>query len=250
MYPRLLCVQIVRSDGGVHVGGCFTPAHVGGNPFGGVAGAQIGGEAVGGDAALSASDARTVLGLATTNTVQFDQVQAIRDGGQAAFFLASYRDTAIGSLIQMATARGSVATPAVSQLDDRVGWFGAYGYSAAAGAFRTCAAVAFFIDGEPDTGGDTTDMPGRSAFQTAPDGTSTLTDRMTIKSTGDVGIGTTSPSTRLDIDAGAMEFAEMTAPSGGAANTARLFARDNGSGKTQLCVIFNTGAIQVLATEP
>lgn len=68
--------------------------------------------------------------------------------------------------------------------------------------------------------------------------------------TNNFGIGTSSPSTRLDIDAGAMELAEMTAPSAGAANTARLFARDNGSGKTQLCVIFATGAIQVLATEP
>ena len=31
---------------------------------------------------------------------------------------------------------------------------------------------------------------------------------------------------------------------------ARLFLRDNGSGKTQLCVRFNTGAVQVLATQP
>lgn len=71
---------------------------------------------------------------------------------------------------------------------------------------------------------------------------------MRLTSTG-VGIGTT-PDTRLDIDAGAIEFAEMTAPSNGAANTARLFCRDNGSGKSQLCVIFGSGAIQVLATEP
>lgn len=67
---------------------------------------------------------------------------------------------------------------------------------------------------------------------------------------GNVGIGTVSPDTRLDIDAGAIEFAEMTAPAAGAANTGRLFCRDNGSGKTQLCVIFNTGAIQVIATQP
>jgi hypothetical protein len=33
-------------------------------------------------------------------------------------------------------------------------------------------------------------------------------------------------------------------------NKARLFLRDNGSGKTQLCVRFNTGAVQVLATQP
>ena len=60
----------------------------------------------------------------------------------------------------------------------------------------------------------------------------------------------------LLIDAGRMrtdediEFTEMTAPAAGGVNTARLFARDNGAGKTQLAVRFNTGAIQVLATEP
>jgi hypothetical protein len=40
----------------------------------------------------------------------------------------------------------------------------------------------------------------------------------------------------------------MTAPANPGANTARLFARDNG-GKTELCVIFPTGAIQVIKTE-
>lgn len=42
---------------------------------------------------------------------------------------------------------------------------------------------------------------------------------------------------------------EMTAPSG-VANTGLLFCRDNGAGKTQLCVIFGSGAVQVVATEP
>lgn len=49
---------------------------------------------------------------------------------------------------------------------------------------------------------------------------------------------------------GAQEMIEITAPAAGATNSARLFARDNGSGKTQLAVRFATGAIQVLATEP
>lgn len=68
-----------------------------------------------------------------------------------------------------------------------------------------------------------------------------------MKSDGTVGIGTNSPDTRLDIDAGAMEFAEMTAPAAGAANTARLFARDDGDGVTELCARFSSGLIQVLA---
>ena len=44
-----------------------------------------------------------------------------------------------------------------------------------------------------------------------------------------------------------VNFAALSA---GQAYTARLFCRDNGSGKSQLCVIFATGAIQVVATEP
>ena len=75
--------------------------------------------------------------------------------------------------------------------------------------------------------------------------------RMYISSSGLIGInGVISPSTELDIGAGAMEFDEMTAPGAGAVNTARLYAVDNGAGKTQLAVVFNTGAVQILATQP
>ena len=47
-----------------------------------------------------------------------------------------------------------------------------------------------------------------------------------------------------------MELSEMTAPSAGAANTARIFAVDSGGGKTVLKVIFASGAAQTIATEP
>lgn len=47
------------------------------------------------------------------------------------------------------------------------------------------------------------------------------------------------------------ELLELAADAAaGAANSARLYVRDNGSGKTQLVVRFATGAIQVIATEP
>jgi hypothetical protein len=48
-----------------------------------------------------------------------------------------------------------------------------------------------------------------------------------------------------------LKFRETSGnPSNPPANEARLFARDNGTGKTQLCVRFPTGVVQVIATEP
>jgi hypothetical protein len=45
------------------------------------------------------------------------------------------------------------------------------------------------------------------------------------------------------------EFTEISAPAAPAANKARLFVRDVGD-KSQLCVRFSSGAIQVLASQP
>lgn len=49
---------------------------------------------------------------------------------------------------------------------------------------------------------------------------------------------------------GYFEARSITAPSAPANNGGRLFTRQNGSSKTELCVIFKTGAIQIIATEP
>jgi hypothetical protein len=46
------------------------------------------------------------------------------------------------------------------------------------------------------------------------------------------------------------EGAEMAAPSAPAANGYKIFAQDNGGGKTQLMVIFASGAAQQLAIQP
>ena len=47
-----------------------------------------------------------------------------------------------------------------------------------------------------------------------------------------------------------LQINEMTAPTAGAADTGRIFCQDNGAGKTQLMVIFNTGAAQQIAIQP
>jgi hypothetical protein len=47
-----------------------------------------------------------------------------------------------------------------------------------------------------------------------------------------------------------VELVEIATPSAPGSNHARLFVRDNGSGKTQLCVRFHSGAVKVLAIQP
>jgi len=49
---------------------------------------------------------------------------------------------------------------------------------------------------------------------------------------------------------GGLQGSEMAEPANGPANTGRLFFKDNGAGKTQLCVRFSSGASQVIATQP
>ena len=47
-----------------------------------------------------------------------------------------------------------------------------------------------------------------------------------------------------------LEFVEQTAPSAPGANCVRIYAEDNGSGKTRLMALFPTGAAQQIAIEP
>jgi hypothetical protein len=67
--------------------------------------------------------------------------------------------------------------------------------------------------------------------------------------TYDIGAATATRPRHL-FQTGYHQFSEVADPAAPAANGARLYARDNGSGKTQLTVVFATGAVQVLATEP
>lgn len=50
--------------------------------------------------------------------------------------------------------------------------------------------------------------------------------------------------------AGYHQMFEMTAPAAPAANSVRIYAEDNGSGKTRLMALFATGAAQQIAIEP
>lgn len=49
---------------------------------------------------------------------------------------------------------------------------------------------------------------------------------------------------------GSLEMQEVTAPAAPATNNVRIYAEDNGSGKTRLMAVFATGAAQQIAIEP
>lgn len=121
------------------------------------------------------------------------------------------------------------------------------------------------VTAEEDTGtGTTATLEIRGKDATSPEGYGEL---IAVTTDGAVHAGVASVVISLDTENGVIEFTgalrmrmgecyiEMTEQSGGdpdapGADRGRLYVKDNGAGKSQLCVRFNTGAVQVLATEP
>lgn len=80
---------------------------------------------------------------------------------------------------------------------------------------------------------------------TTTNGNTNPDSRIARISAGVIGLRGTSGTTGATL-----QLEEQTAPAAGATNTVRIYAQDNGAGKTQLMAIFPTGAAQQLAIEP
>jgi len=111
-------------------------------------------------------------------------------GGAAA--LALYRDADSSTAINLEFAKRRATGGLLSNGDTigRLYFSGNDGVGAIPAAFIDAA-----IDGAPSVN----DMPGRLVFSTTLDGAATPTERMRITNAGNVGIGTTTPSTLLDV---------------------------------------------------
>jgi hypothetical protein len=102
-------------------------------------------------------------------------------------------NNASGAHFTSRKSRGTSAAKTIVQDDDELGSFGAFGYNG--NAWSPAARVLASVDGTP---GDN-DMPGRLEFQTTPDNTESIQTRMTVTSSGNVGIGTTTPTETLHV---------------------------------------------------
>jgi hypothetical protein len=124
--------------------------------------------------------------VGTSTAVGGDLLQIRQDSGAGQ--VGIYRSTADigGPFIFLYKSRGTAGSPAVVQDGDITGTLLFQGYSGAAAAYVISASIAAQIDGTPDSGGDTTDMPGRLVFSTTADGASSPTERMRITNGGNI----------------------------------------------------------------
>ena len=148
------------------------------------------------------SDGRLLVG-GTTNVTHFIppfstlsprvQVSGTTHSGSS-FSVTNYSSSGHpGHLLLGSSKGGTVGTQGIVADDGdlgRISFTGSDGTN-----LISAASILAEVDGTPGTN----DMPGRLVFQTTPDGSTTLTERMRIDSSGNVGIGTISPQTLLTL---------------------------------------------------
>jgi hypothetical protein len=134
-------------------------------------------------------DASGNVVVGNTSTLGSGSLQTV--GGVTRWSFSA--DAFASAYSQYKSRSATVGSQTIVQSGDELGnhyFYGSDGTNYLIGARITAA-----VDGTPGTN----DMPGRLVFSTTADGASTPTERMRIDSSGNVGIGTSSPAQKLDV---------------------------------------------------
>ena len=172
---------------------------------------------------------RVLIGSSSSRTIANHaprlQLQGT-DYNTATFSIINNANAGNGAFLYFATQRsGSVGGSTVVQSGDSIGtirFFGADGSNINSYAAQIQASV----DGTPGS----SDMPGRLTFSTTADGSSGPTERIRINNAGNVGIGSTTPQSRLDVSSGSDSSVglRVTGGASGGTNIAQ-FRTNNGT---------------------
>ncbi|MBN8536575.1 MAG: tail fiber domain-containing protein [Deltaproteobacteria bacterium] len=102
-----------------------------------------------------------------------------------------------GGAVQVRGSRGTQAAPTAVQAGDYLGWFYGSGYNGV--GFTNHAAPTSMAIQSTETW-DATSNGGKLVFKTIPNGATASIDRMVINESGNVGIGTATPSEKFEVD--------------------------------------------------
>jgi len=159
--------------------------------------------------------------------------------GYVGYNLAMYNNSTAGAgIIAIKSRNGTVGSHTVVNSGDKL--FAITGMGSDGSSYIRGADISYEVDGAPASGS----MPGRLTFSTTASGSSTPTERVRIDNAGNVGIGVTSPTNKLQVagsgtvttsvatlDTSGTAVARFTATytggGGGTAGTVDLRAGDN-----------------------
>ena len=143
------------------------------------------------------SSGRLLIGTTSAQTIGNSQAQlqlsTDSSSGYALSLNRSVNDI-FAPQINFRSTRGTAGSPIPVNNNDQLGSIAFYGYDGTDSNHQH-ASIAAFVDGAPGSN----DCPGRLVFSTTADGASSPTERVRIDSSGQVGIGTSSPRAKLDV---------------------------------------------------
>lgn len=134
------------------------------------------------------------VGIGTTTPTSNLQIASSASALPVLTLTNAISAAASGGQYSLERARGTLNSPTALIDGDRIGIFKARGYSTFFGTYADSAFLKFEADGNEGS----QRIPGRIVFSVS-DGTAGPADKVTIKSSGNVGIGTTSPGATLHV---------------------------------------------------